>query len=123
MKDALYRNAHYYYYYLHDDLNVLNTTLMGRPLVEVPEGPGVPLIQKTQSLMDILFKYVLGKFYFITFQRGTAIKVYLLAKGGPKKESEMSSESNGIGGFASLAAEVASQQLNAFHAMIKTNCC
>ena len=65
----------------------------------MPEGPGVPLIQKTQSLRDILFKYVLGKFYFIIFQRGLAIKVYLLVKGGPKKESEMSSESNGIGNF------------------------
>ena len=63
----------------------------------MPEGPGVPLIQKTQSLRDILFKYVLGKFYFIIFQRGLAIKVYLLVKGGPKKESEMSSKSNGIG--------------------------
>ena len=51
------------------------------------------------------------------------ITLNLPAKGGPKKESKMSSESNGIGGFASLAAEVASQQLNAFHAMIKTNCC
>ena len=55
--------------------------------------------------------------------RTVMITLYLPAKGGPKKESKMSSESNGIGGFASLAAEVASQQLNAFHAMIKTNCC